>query len=165
MRVRRGRSRRVILARLEVGPAAESSRAASIAWANRLLGRTGAELEALARVALEATDTAEALEARVRIAVLRADTVEAAQIDGALAEQSGRPLRMAMVRGRLLVARARLAAGFGRRNDAVAYLQEARTRGHIPAAARSPSTETCSSTPSAVIPRSTRCSARPTDRG
>ncbi len=121
-----------LLARLEVGPAAESSRAASIAWANRLLGRTGAELEALARVALEATDTAEALEARVRIAVLRADTVEAAQIDGALAEQSGRPLRMAMVRGRLLVARARLAAGFGRRNDAVAYLQEARTRGHIP---------------------------------
>jgi tetratricopeptide (TPR) repeat protein len=120
-----------LLARLQVGRGVASSRAPSIAWANRLLGRPEAEREALERVALGTADTVELLETRARVAVLRADTAEAARVDSALAEQSDRPLRAPWARGRLLLARARLAAGFGRREDAVARLHEATARGHI----------------------------------
>ncbi len=120
-----------LLARLQVGRGGASGRAPKIVWANRLLGRLDAEREALERVALGTADTVELLETRARISVLRADTAEAARVDSALAEQSGRPLRAAFVRARLLLARAHLAVGFGRREDAVARLREARARGHI----------------------------------
>jgi hypothetical protein len=120
-----------LLNRLEVGNDAAPSRAGNIARANRLLGRVEGEREALQRSALGAADTTEMLEARARMAVLRTDTLEAARIDSALAEQSGRPLRAPWARGRLILARAHMAAGFGRRADAVARLREAITRGHI----------------------------------
>jgi len=120
-----------VLTRLEIGADRASSRAASIARANRLLGRTDAERAALERVAFDPADTTGALEVQARIAVLKADTLEASRIDSILAEQGARPLRAPRARGSLLLTRARLAAGFGRRDDAVRYLEDARTRGHL----------------------------------
>ena len=120
-----------LMARLRVGRSTASSRPPSIARANRLLGRSEAEREALERVAVGTAETVELLETRARISVLRADTAEAARVDSALAEQSSRPLRAPFVRARLLLARAHLAAGFGRREDAVARLREVRASGHI----------------------------------
>ncbi|HEY9507734.1 MAG TPA: hypothetical protein VIQ27_17360 [Gemmatimonadales bacterium] len=120
-----------VLTRLEVGADTASIRAASIAWANRLLGRADAERAALERVAFDPADTTDALEVQARIAVLNADTLEAVRIDSALAAQGARPLRAPRVRGSLLLTRARLAAGFGRRDEAVRYLEEARARGHV----------------------------------
>jgi hypothetical protein len=120
-----------LLTRLEVGPDSEASRAESIARANRLLGRARAEREALEHVVHDQRDTVGMLETQARIAVLRADTVDAARIDSALAEQSGRRLRAPWARGRLILARAHLAAGFGRQEDAVAHLHDARSRAYV----------------------------------
>ena len=121
-----------ILARLEADPQASSSRAEEIAWANRLLGRSDHEQAALERIAGSHADTLAKLEARARVAVLRADTAGADRIDRMLAEESGRDLRNPWVRGAQILARAHIAAGLGRRAQAVALLEEASARGMLP---------------------------------
>lgn len=118
-----------VLARLALAPGAGWSRASSIAQANRLLGRTAHERDALERIARSDADTLAKLEAEGRIAVLLADTVQAERVDSSLAEQSNRPLRNPEVRGPLLLARAHIAVGLGRREQAVALLRDATARG------------------------------------
>jgi tetratricopeptide (TPR) repeat protein len=120
-----------ILVRLELGPQVDPERAASIAWANRLLGRKERERDALARIVRGEADSLRKLEAEARIAVLLADTARAERIDGILAEESSQPLRSPWVRGSQILARAHIAAGFGRREQAVALLQEASARGML----------------------------------
>ncbi len=117
------------LARFELQPDTGWRRAFEIAWANRLLGRADNEREALVRIARSEADTLAKLEAEGRIAVLRADTTQAERVDSRLAEQSDRPLRNPGVRGRQILARAHIAAGFGRREQAVALLRDAGARG------------------------------------
>ena len=118
-----------ILARFQLEPDTGWSRASNIARANRLLGRTEHERDALEQIARSDADTLAKLEAEARIAVLLADSAQAERIDSILAEQSDRPLRSAGVRGQLLLARAHIAAGFGRREQAVALLRDASARG------------------------------------
>ena len=118
-----------ILARFALDPDTGWRRASDIAWANRLLGKTENERAALARIARSDADTPAKLEAEARIAVLLADTARAERIDGMLAEQSGRRLRSPAIRGEMILARAHLAAGFGRREQAVALLRDASARG------------------------------------
>jgi hypothetical protein len=60
---------------------------------------------------------------------LLADTAKAERVDSFLAEQSERPLRSALARGAEILARAHIAAGLGRRERAVALLQDATARG------------------------------------
>jgi tetratricopeptide (TPR) repeat protein/TolB-like protein len=120
------------LRRLELGPGVERSRARNIALANRLLERRDQERLALEQVARSDPDSLAVLEAQGRIAVLLADTVRAERIDRVLAEQSDRPLRVPTIRGELIVARAHIAAGLGRREHAVALLQAASARGMLP---------------------------------
>jgi hypothetical protein len=121
-----------LLARLELGSDTHWSRASNIAWANRLLGRKEPEREALERIARSDADTLARLEAQARIAVLLADTAQAERIDSVLVEQSNRPLRNPLARGAEILARAHIAAGFGRRERAVALLQDASARGMPP---------------------------------
>ena len=118
-----------ILARFELEPDTGRSRASDIAWANRLLGRKENEREALELIARSDADTLAKLEAEARIAVLLADTAQAGRIDSILAEQSDRPLRSPWVRGAQIRTRAHIAAGFGRREQAVALLRDASARG------------------------------------
>jgi DNA-binding SARP family transcriptional activator len=120
-----------LLARLELGPDTDWSRASNIAWANRLLGRNEPERKALERIARSDADTLTKLEAEARIAVLLADTAKAERIDSSLAEQSDRPLKSPWARGLEILARAHLAAGFGRREQAVALLEDASARGML----------------------------------
>jgi len=120
-----------VLARLELGKASDWKHAANIGWANRLLGRAEPERRALERIGESDADTLAKLEAEARIAVLLADTARAERIDSILAEQSARPMLPLLVRGATIVARAHIAAGFGRRDQAVALLQEACARGVI----------------------------------
>ena len=61
--------------------------------------------------------------------MLLADTAQAGRIDSSLAEQSNRPLRSPWVRAAQILARAHIAAGFGRREQAVALLRDANARG------------------------------------
>jgi hypothetical protein len=117
------------LRRLELGPGIEPTRTRNIALANRLLGRRDEERRALEQIARSDPDSLAVLEAQGRIAVLLADTARAERIDRILAEQSDRPLRAPMIRGLLIVARAHIAAGFGRREQAVTLLQDAKARG------------------------------------
>ena len=119
-----------VLVRLEIG-AHQSQRAGAIAWANRLLGRKERERAALELVVRGAADTLAKLAAAARIAVLLADTAAAERIDGILAGESNVPLRSPWVRGAQILARAHIAAGLGRRERAVALLQEARERGML----------------------------------
>jgi tetratricopeptide (TPR) repeat protein len=121
-----------ILVRLQPGPGTDSDRASYIGWANRLLGRNEGERAALEQIARSDPDTLAVLEAQARVAVLLADTANAGRIDRILAEQSGRPLRSPTVRGALILARAHIAAGLGRREQAVALLQAASARGMLP---------------------------------
>jgi DNA-binding SARP family transcriptional activator len=118
-----------ILARFELAPDTGWSRASDIARANRVLGRAQQERDALEQVARNDADTLAKLEAEARIAVLLADTAQAQRIDSILAEQSDRPLRDVGVRGAEILARAHIAAGFGRREQAVALLRAASARG------------------------------------
>jgi DNA-binding SARP family transcriptional activator len=120
-----------VLTRLEDGASPGSERAKSIAWANRLLGRAAAERGALERIVRADADTLTKLQAAARIAVVLADTAAAERIDGILAEESDVPLRSPWVRGAQILARAHIAAGLGRREQAVDLLQEARARGMI----------------------------------
>jgi len=118
-----------ILVRLELLPATDWEREQNIAWANRLLGRTAPEREALERIVRSDADTLSKLEAMGRIAVLLADTAQAVRIDGILQQESNRPLRSPIVRGQQILARAHIAAGLGGREQAVALLRDASTRG------------------------------------
>jgi DNA-binding SARP family transcriptional activator/TolB-like protein len=121
-----------MLARFELGPDIHPSRAENIAWANRLLGRKEHERAALEQIARSDADTLAKLEAQARIAVLLTDTAKAERIDSILAEEISRPLRSPWVRGAQILARAHIAAGFGRREQAVALLQDASARGMLP---------------------------------
>jgi hypothetical protein len=120
-----------LLARFDLEPATGWSRASNIAWANRLLGRTQQEREALEQIARSDADTLAKLEAVARIAVLLADTAQAERIDSVLKEQSDRPLRNPWVRGALILVRAHIAAGFGGREPAVSLLRDASARGRL----------------------------------
>src|SRR5439155_8563710 len=101
-----------ILVRLELSPDSDWVREQNIALANRLLGRTAREREALERIVRSDADTLSKLEAEGRIAVLLADTVSAANVDRILAEESNIPLRNPLVRAEQILARAHIAAGF-----------------------------------------------------
>ncbi len=118
-----------LAARLAPSLAAEPTDAAAFARVHGLLGDTAAERDALERVVRSDADTAPRLEAEARLAVLSADSVRAEKIDSSLAEQAGRRLREPSLRAQLMLARAQLAAGFGRRERAVELLHEARSRG------------------------------------
>jgi hypothetical protein len=61
--------------------------------------------------------------------VLLADTARAERIDSMLADQSDRPLRNPWARAEQIRARAHLAAGFGRLEQAVVLLRDAGARG------------------------------------
>ncbi|HEY8258746.1 MAG TPA: BTAD domain-containing putative transcriptional regulator [Gemmatimonadales bacterium] len=117
------------LRRLDLSPGVEPHRAINVALANLLLGRREEERRALEQIARSDADTLRLLEAEGRIAVLLADTGRAGRIDRMLAEQSDRPLRDPTIRGPLIVARAHIAAGFGRREQAVMLLRDASARG------------------------------------
>ena len=119
------------LARLELLPATDWEREQNIAWANRLLGRAAREREALERLLRSDADTLAKLEAMGRIAVLLADTAQADRVDGILQQESDRPLRTPQVRGQQILARAHIAAGLGRREQAVALLRDASARGQL----------------------------------
>jgi hypothetical protein len=71
-------------------------------------------------------------EAQGRLAVLLQDSAEAERIDRVLAEESNRPLRVPTIRAAQILARAHIAAGFGRREQAVALMQDASARGMLP---------------------------------
>jgi hypothetical protein len=120
-----------VLSRLEAGPSTGPERAEHIAWANRLLGRKEAERRALDVIVRADADTLAKLQAAARIAVLLGDSAAAERIDGMLAEESDVPLRSPWVRGAQIITRAHIAAGFGRREQAVDLLQEARARGMV----------------------------------
>lgn len=115
-----------VLVRLAAGSGLDSAQKwKDIVWANRLLGRRNEELAALERMAPDDND----LDRLGRIAVLRGDTAEADRIDGILAEQGREPLRNPDIRGRRLLARARIAAGLRRPDQAVERLREAVAQG------------------------------------
>ena len=120
-----------LLARFELTRAIGLARAYNIAWANRLLGRREKERDALEQITRSEADTIGRLEAEARIAVLLADTAQGARIDTILAEQSNRPMRNPSVRATAIRARAHIAAGFGRRERAVALLRDASARGML----------------------------------
>jgi hypothetical protein len=88
----------------------------------RLLGRAEQERNALERIARTELDSLDGVEVRARIAVLSADTAQAERLDRVLAEGSSRPLMAPGLRSSLLLARARIAAGLGRREQAIALL-------------------------------------------
>jgi hypothetical protein len=118
-----------VLTQHEREPMTDWRDASAIASAHRLLGRTVQERLALEIVAQSDVTPLTKLEAKGRIAVLLADTAAAWRVDSTLAEGSDRPLRSAWARGPEILARARIAAGLGRRERAVALLQDARARG------------------------------------
>jgi DNA-binding SARP family transcriptional activator/TolB-like protein len=120
-----------VLARLETGPSADWDREGRIAWAERLLGRANDERTALERMVTGDADTVAKLDGLGRIAVLQGDVAAATRIDSILAEGSREPLRGPEIRGSRLLARAHIAAGLGRREEAVARLREAGSQGQF----------------------------------
>jgi serine/threonine-protein kinase len=123
---------RNILARLEVEPGVDPTRVWYTAWANRLLGRDEPERVALEEMVRSVEDTIMRLDALGRIAVIVADTAGALRIDSILAERSDRRLLHPEERGHSILLRARIAAGLGRREQAIALLRSAGTRGLLP---------------------------------
>jgi hypothetical protein len=121
-----------LLVRFKLAPDTAWRRAEHIASAERLLGRRDEERAALERVARSDADTLTKLEAAGRIAVLIGDTARAERIDSILATESNQPLESPLVRGRQILARAHLAAGFGRRDQALGLLRDAASRGMVP---------------------------------
>jgi len=119
------------LHRLEVGGGVEPDRTRNVALANLLLGRRDQERSALEQIVLRDPDSVEVLEAQGRLAVLVADTAAAERVDRVLAEQSDRPLRIPTARAVLILARAHIAAGLGRRDLAVTLLRDASARGML----------------------------------
>jgi hypothetical protein len=69
------------------------------------------------------------LDSQGRFAVLTGDTASAERIDRILAEQSRRALRHPWIRSAIIVAQAHIAAGLGRRDQAVALLKAANAHG------------------------------------
>jgi hypothetical protein len=120
-----------MLVRFKLAPDTAWSRAANAARANRLLGRAAEERLALERVTQSEADTLTKLEATGRIAVLLGDTASANRIDRILATQSNQPLENPQIRAEQILARAHLAAGLGRRNQAVDLLRDAAARGLV----------------------------------
>jgi DNA-binding SARP family transcriptional activator len=115
-----------VLTRLELEP--DTGRVVgSLVQVHRLLGRSEHELNALERIARTDLDTLDRLEVRARIAVLSGDTVQAERIYSGLAEWSSQPLMGPTLRGSLFLAQARIAAGLGRREEAVELLQSPTT--------------------------------------
>ena len=117
-----------ILAQLELRPDSDMSRLEAVAWANRLLGSSSEERAVLERIVQSDADSVTRLAAEGRIAVLMADTGRAATIDSVLKEQSERPLRSPDVRRPLILTRAHIATGFGRKQQAVDLLRMATAR-------------------------------------
>ena len=120
-----------LLAQLELARDEYGSRASDIVWANRLLGRQEREREALERIVQSDADTLTRLQAQARIAVLLGDTAGGRRIDSVLAEHSDRPLSSPRVREAQILTRAHIAAGFGRREQAVALLRLASARAEL----------------------------------
>jgi hypothetical protein len=118
-----------VLTRLEREPMTDWQGASATVLAHRLLGRTEQERMALEILAQSDPEPLVRLEAEGRIAVLLGDTAAAWRVDSTLAEGSEEPLRGPWARGSEILARARIAAGLGRRERAVALLQDARARG------------------------------------
>jgi hypothetical protein len=109
-----------------------AERASFIAGARRLLGHQELERKALEALVAGEEDPLARLPAEGRIAVLLADTGAAMRVDSALAESHDQPLRNPWTRGSEILARAHIAAGFGRREQAVALLRAARARSLLP---------------------------------
>jgi DNA-binding SARP family transcriptional activator len=95
----------------------------SLVELDRLLGRPEHERSALERIARTDLDSLDRLELRARIAVLSGDTAQAERLYSGLAEWSSQPLLGPGLRSSLDLVRARLAAGLGRREEAVALLR------------------------------------------
>ena len=95
----------------------------SLVEVDRQLGRPEHERSALQRIARTRLDSLEGLEVQARIAVLSGDTAHADRIYSGLAEWSGRPLMAPDFRASLILVQARIAAGLGRRDQAVAFLR------------------------------------------
>jgi hypothetical protein len=117
-----------VLAQLELEPDTGWAIASRID-ANRVLGRSDDERIALERIARSDADTVVRLDAEARIAVLSGDRDRADRIDSTLAARIRRPLMISWRRRELIMVRARIAAGLGRREQAVAILRDASARG------------------------------------
>ena len=95
----------------------------SLVEVDRLLGRPEHERSVLERIARTGLDSLRGLALRARIALLSGDTAQAERIYTGLAEWSSRPLMGPTLRSSLILMRARMAAGLGRREEAVALLR------------------------------------------
>jgi hypothetical protein len=87
----------------------------------------------LERIARTDLDTLDGLDVRARVALLSGDTAQAERAYSYLAEWSSRPLMAPWLRGSLILVRARMAAGLGRREEAVDLLRTPRRAGSSPA--------------------------------
>ncbi len=95
----------------------------SLIEVDRLLGRPEHERSVLQRIARTGLDSLDGLDVRATIALLSGDTAQAERIYRDLAEWSSRPLMAPSLRSSLILVRARMAAGLGRREEAVALLR------------------------------------------
>jgi hypothetical protein len=98
----------------------------SLVEVDRLLGRPEHERSVLEQIASAGIDTLDGLEVRARIALLSGDTAQAERIYSGLAEWSSQPLMAPWLRTSLILVRARMAAGLGRREEAVDLLRTPR---------------------------------------
>jgi DNA-binding SARP family transcriptional activator len=102
---------------------------ASLLEVDRLLGRPEHERSVLERIAGPGIDTLDGLDVWTRIAVLSGDTAQAERAYSYLAEWSSRSLMAPSLRSSLVRVRARMAAGLGRREEAVDLLRTPRPYG------------------------------------
>jgi hypothetical protein len=105
----------------------------SLLGVDRLLGKPEHERSVLERIAGPGIDTLDGLDVWTRLAVLSGDTAQAERAYNYLAEWSSRPLMAPWLRSSLSIVQARMAAGLGRRDEAVALLQSPRGWGSSPA--------------------------------
>jgi hypothetical protein len=98
----------------------------SLLEVDRLLGRPEHELSVLQRIAGNGADSLDGLDLRARIALLSGDTAQVERISSGLAEWSSLPLMGPSLRSSLIRVRARMAAGLGRREEAVELLRTPR---------------------------------------
>jgi DNA-binding SARP family transcriptional activator len=104
----------------------------SLLEADRLLGRPEHERSVLERIARTDLDSLSALDVRARIALLSGDTAQAERIYSGLAEWSSLPLMPPGLRGMLILVRAQIATGLGRREEAVDLLRIPKAGGPSP---------------------------------
>jgi len=104
----------------------------SLLEADRLLGRPEHERSVLERIARTGLDSLEGLDVRARIALLSGDTAQAERIYSYLGEWSSLPLMGPGLRGSLILVRAQMAAGLGRREEAVDLLRTPKGGGPSP---------------------------------